>query len=56
MGTVEKEFPESLSGKLPEKTWSAACRSYGIIWGQMGRGDDCCEIAFEMHGNDGRQE
>jgi len=37
MGTVAKEFPKSLKDRPPEKTWTAACRSYGIIWGQMGR-------------------
>ncbi|KPJ60998.1 MAG: hypothetical protein AMJ46_03120 [Latescibacteria bacterium DG_63] len=37
MGVVEKQFPQALSERPPEKTWSAACRSYGIIWGQLGR-------------------
>jgi hypothetical protein len=37
MGNVLKEFPERLADKPPQKTWAGACRSYGIIWGQMGR-------------------
>ncbi|UCF77707.1 MAG: L-2-amino-thiazoline-4-carboxylic acid hydrolase [Candidatus Eiseniibacteriota bacterium] len=37
MGTVEKQFPSAIADKPPEKNWSAACRSYGIIWGQLGR-------------------
>jgi hypothetical protein len=37
MGVVLKEFPQVLAQRPPEKTWSAACKSYGIIWGQLGR-------------------
>lgn len=37
MGSIEKQFPQSLSNRAPEKIWSAACRSYGVIWGQLGR-------------------
>ncbi|MBN1504100.1 MAG: L-2-amino-thiazoline-4-carboxylic acid hydrolase [Candidatus Eisenbacteria bacterium] len=37
MGNVLKEFPQQLTGRPPEKVWAGACRSYGIIWGQMGR-------------------
>ncbi len=37
MGTVLKEFPQQLAGKPPEKVWAGACRSYGVIWGQMAR-------------------
>jgi hypothetical protein len=37
MGSILKQLPEQLKDRPPEKVWTAACRSYGIIWGQMGR-------------------
>jgi hypothetical protein len=33
---VADKFPASWEGKPPEKIWSAACKSYGLIWGLIG--------------------
>lgn len=37
MGSVAKQFPAQIADRPPEKIWAAACRSYGLIWGQMAR-------------------
>jgi predicted hydrocarbon binding protein len=34
---VADKFPPGWEGKPPEKIWSAACRSYGLIWGLIGK-------------------
>ncbi len=33
---VADKFPPGWEGKPAEKIWSAACRSYGLIWGLIG--------------------
>ncbi len=33
---VADKFPQAWEGKPPERIWSAACRSYGLIWGLIG--------------------
>jgi hypothetical protein len=36
MGYILAELPPAWAGK-PQKAWRAACRSYGLIWGVLGR-------------------
>jgi len=33
---IAEKIPESWAKKPPERVWSAACRSYGAIWGIIG--------------------
>jgi len=36
MGHIRAELPASWAGR-PDKAWRAACRSYALIWGVLGR-------------------
>jgi len=36
MGHIASNLPAAWAGR-PEKAWRAACRSYGLIWGVLGR-------------------
>ncbi len=36
MGYILEQVPEFWSSR-PDKAWRAACRSYGLIWGVLGR-------------------